>query len=113
MTVVAQQVLEPNNARFHAGSDLILRLQHKPAIEIRPPPDNALPRDTRARIPNVAKFVLVTWFLRSGFLPWFTPDRVYEIDTAGLTSPVLERRQWHHLPRPVYPLDEDAVWAGQ
>lgn len=47
---------------------------------------------------------------RSGFLPWFSPDRVYEIDTAGLTSPVLERRQWHHLPRPVYPLDEDAVW---
>lgn len=47
---------------------------------------------------------------RSGFLPWFTPDRVYEIDTAGLTSPVLERRQWHHLPRPVYPLDEDATW---
>ena len=47
---------------------------------------------------------------RSGFRPWFTPDRVYEIDTAGLTSPVLERRQWHHLPRPVYPLDEDATW---
>lgn len=49
---------------------------------------------------------------RSGFLPWFTPDRVYEIDTAGLTSPVLERRQWHHLPRPVYPLDEETVWVG-
>jgi microcystin degradation protein MlrC len=49
---------------------------------------------------------------RSGFLPWFTPDRVYEADTEGLTSPVLERRQWHHLPRPVYPLDEDTTWAG-
>ncbi len=49
---------------------------------------------------------------RSGFLPWFTPDRVFEADTEGLTSPVLERRQWHHLPRPVYPLDEEAVWPG-
>lgn len=49
---------------------------------------------------------------RSGFLPWFTPDRVFEADTEGLTSPVLERRQWHHLPRPVYPLDEDTAWAG-
>lgn len=50
---------------------------------------------------------------RSGFLPWFTPDRVYEIDTAGLTSPVLERRQWHYLPRPVYPLDEDTDWSAR
>ncbi|MBU2533375.1 MAG: M81 family metallopeptidase [Alphaproteobacteria bacterium] len=48
---------------------------------------------------------------RAGFLPWFPSDRVYEIDTEGLTSPVLERRQWHHLPRPVYPLDEDVVWS--
>ncbi len=57
MTVVAQQVLEPNNARFHAGGDLILRPYTELAIEIRPPPDNALPRDRRARILNVAKFV--------------------------------------------------------
>lgn len=49
---------------------------------------------------------------RSGFLPWFTPDRVFEADTEGLTSPVLERRQWHYLPRPAYPLDEDATWSG-
>ena len=48
---------------------------------------------------------------RAGFLPWFTPDRVYEVDTEGLTSPVLERRQWQHLPRPVYPLDEDVAWS--
>lgn len=47
---------------------------------------------------------------RAGFRPWFTPDRVFEIDTEGLTSPVLERIQWHGLPRPVYPLDEDTVW---
>lgn len=49
---------------------------------------------------------------RAGFKPWFTSDRVYEIDTEGLTSPVLDRRQWTRLPRPSYPLDEDAVWVG-
>ena len=48
---------------------------------------------------------------RAGFLPWFPPDRVFEVDTEGLTSPVLERRQWHHLPRPVYPIDEDVSWT--
>jgi microcystin degradation protein MlrC len=48
---------------------------------------------------------------RAGFRPWFPPERVYEVDTEGLTSPVLERRQWMRLPRPVYPLDEHATWT--
>jgi microcystin degradation protein MlrC len=48
---------------------------------------------------------------RSGFLPFFPPEQVLEVDTEGLTSPVLERRQWRHLPRPVYPLDEDTTWT--
>ncbi|GMQ76319.1 MAG: M81 family metallopeptidase [Gammaproteobacteria bacterium] len=48
---------------------------------------------------------------RAGFDLWFAPGQVYEVDTAGLTSPVLERFQWRGLPRPVYPLDEDAEWV--
>ncbi|MEZ5856111.1 MAG: M81 family metallopeptidase [Hyphomicrobiaceae bacterium] len=47
---------------------------------------------------------------RSGFLPWFPPERVYEVDTQGLTSPVLERIQFSRLPRPSYPLDEQTEW---
>lgn len=47
---------------------------------------------------------------RAGFDLWFTPEQVYEVDTPGLTSPVLERFQWRNLPRPVYPLDEDTEW---
>ena len=48
---------------------------------------------------------------RAGFAPWFGPDRVVEVDTAGLTSPVLDRIDWQGLPRPVYPLDEDTDWT--
>ena len=48
---------------------------------------------------------------RTGFLPWFPPENVFEIDSEGLTSPVLNRRQWSNLPRPAYPLDEDASWS--
>jgi len=48
---------------------------------------------------------------RAGFAPWFGPGQVLEVDTAGLTSPVLERFSWRHLPRPVYPLDPDTTWA--
>ena len=47
---------------------------------------------------------------RAGFYPWFDPEQVYEIDTPGLTAPVLERFQWKGLPRPVYPLDPDVEW---
>ncbi len=47
---------------------------------------------------------------RAGFLPWFQPEQVYEIDTAGLTSPVLERWPLERIPRPSYPLDPDTVW---
>ncbi|MEK7438506.1 MAG: M81 family metallopeptidase [Pseudomonadota bacterium] len=49
---------------------------------------------------------------RAGFEPWFAPAQVYEVDTAGLTSPVLSRFDWKGLPRPVYPLDEAARWTA-
>lgn len=47
---------------------------------------------------------------RAGFAPWFAPEQVVEVDTAGLTSPVLNRFAWRRLPRPVYPLDPDTTW---
>ncbi len=48
---------------------------------------------------------------RAGFEPWFPPPQVVEVDTPGLTSPVLSRFRWRALPRPVYPLDEEASWT--
>jgi microcystin degradation protein MlrC len=48
---------------------------------------------------------------RAGFRPWFAPEQVKEVDTAGLTSPVLERLPFEGLRRPSYPLDEEATWA--
>lgn len=50
---------------------------------------------------------------RAGFAPWFAAAQVYEVDTPGLTSPVLERFDWRHLPRPSYPLDPDTIWTPQ
>jgi microcystin degradation protein MlrC len=47
---------------------------------------------------------------RGGFDEFFPPERVIEVDTPGLTSPVLERLQFKGLPRPVFPLDPDAAW---
>ncbi|MEM6973241.1 MAG: M81 family metallopeptidase [Pseudomonadota bacterium] len=49
---------------------------------------------------------------RAGFGGWFPPTQVFEIDTAGLTSPVLERWPFERLPRPSFPLDPETVWSG-
>ena len=49
---------------------------------------------------------------RAGFDEFFSDERILEIDTAGLTSPVLTRFDFKHLPRPVFPLDEDAPWTA-
>jgi microcystin degradation protein MlrC len=50
---------------------------------------------------------------RGGFDEFFPPERVIEVDTPGLTSPVLERLDFKGLPRPVFPLDPDAEWTRQ
>jgi microcystin degradation protein MlrC len=47
---------------------------------------------------------------RAGFDQFFKPEQVYEVDTAGLTSPVLSRIPFRHLPRPVFPLDPGTTW---
>ena len=49
---------------------------------------------------------------RAGFAPWFPPEQVFEVDTPGLTSPVLERLEWQNLPRPVFPLDPETTWSA-
>ena len=48
---------------------------------------------------------------RAGFAPFFASEQVFEVDTAGLTSPILERFDWQGLPRPVFPLDPETAWA--
>ena len=47
---------------------------------------------------------------RAGFAAWFPPERVMEVDTGGLTSPVLERWPFDRVPRPSFPLDPDTEW---
>lgn len=48
---------------------------------------------------------------RGGFDEFFPAERVIEVDTPGLTSPVLERLAFKGLPRPVFPLDPEAAWT--
>ena len=48
---------------------------------------------------------------RGGFDEFFRHRDVVEVDAPGLTSPVLSRFAWRHMPRPVFPLDDTATWT--
>ena len=50
---------------------------------------------------------------RAGFKPWFNNNQIFEIDTPGLTSPVLERWHFRNLPRPSYPMDLEVQWPNR
>jgi microcystin degradation protein MlrC len=49
---------------------------------------------------------------RGGFDEFFRHDQVIEVDAPGLTSPVLSRFPWKHMPRPVLPIDDVAEWTA-
>ena len=48
---------------------------------------------------------------RAGFKSWFNDKDVFEVDTVGLTSPVLERWDFQNVPASSFPFDQDAVWS--
>jgi microcystin degradation protein MlrC len=49
---------------------------------------------------------------RGGFDEFFSHEQVIEVDAPGLTSPVLSRFPWKHMPRPVLPIDATAEWSA-
>ena len=48
---------------------------------------------------------------RGGFDEFFRHEQVIEVDAPGLTSPILSRFPWRHMPRPVMPIDDRAEWT--
>lgn len=47
---------------------------------------------------------------RAGFDEFFSDDRIFDVDSPGLTTPNLSQVSFKHLPRPVWPIDKEAVW---
>jgi microcystin degradation protein MlrC len=48
---------------------------------------------------------------RAAFDLLFSDDRIVEVDVPGLTTPILSRVPYRHVPRPIYPLDPDMAWS--
>ena len=48
---------------------------------------------------------------RAAFDLLFSDDRIVEVDVPGLTTPILTRVPYRHVPRPIYPLDPDMTWT--
>jgi microcystin degradation protein MlrC len=49
---------------------------------------------------------------RGGFDEFFRHEQVIEVDAPGLTSPILSRFPWKHMPRPVLPIDDTAEFVA-
>jgi microcystin degradation protein MlrC len=47
---------------------------------------------------------------RAGFDEFFTPDRIHDVDSWGLTTPNLKLMNFKCLPRPVWPIDKEVEW---
>jgi microcystin degradation protein MlrC len=47
---------------------------------------------------------------RAGFDEFFSPDRIHDVDSPGLTTPNLKRVNFRRLPRPVWPIDNEVTW---
>lgn len=64
--------------------------------------------------PAAARVVVVKsrGHFRAGFDLLFRPEQILEVDAPGLTSPILANFKFRGLPRPIYPLDEDAQWTA-
>ena len=50
---------------------------------------------------------------RGGFDEFFRHEQVVEVDAPGLTSPILSRFDWKHMPRPVIPIDDNVTWSPE
>jgi microcystin degradation protein MlrC len=48
---------------------------------------------------------------RAAFDEFFPDERIIEVDVPGLTTPVLKNVPYRHIPRPLYPLDDDWGYA--
>lgn len=48
---------------------------------------------------------------RAGFDEFFESNQIHDVDSKGLTTPNLAQVPFEHLPRPVWPLDQNAVWT--
>lgn len=48
---------------------------------------------------------------RAGFDEFFPESQIFDVDSPGLTTPNLKNVDFKRLPRPVFPIDQDATWT--
>jgi microcystin degradation protein MlrC len=48
---------------------------------------------------------------RAAFDLHFPDERIVEVDVPGLTTPILSRVPYRHVPRPIFPLDPAMTWS--
>ena len=84
----------PRAGNFAVGDRVVTNGPHAEYVRV--------PHTLAAKIPDGVSFEAAA----------FTPiaAQIVEVDTPGLTTPHLERFDFRHIPRPIYPLDGDFPW---
>jgi microcystin degradation protein MlrC len=100
--------------QLHLGSSALLQIDGIKVVVISDRAQTADPIFFEMFGENIATahsvIVKSRGHFRAGFAPWFSDTQTVEVDTGGLTSPVLDRFSFSYIRRPSFPFDRDTKW---
>lgn len=73
--------------------------------------DPAIPEHLGIDLAKLRGFVVKSrGHFRAGFSEFYDDARILEVDAPGLSTPVLARLPYRHLPHPIFPIDPETRW---
>jgi microcystin degradation protein MlrC len=75
--------------------------------------DPAIPEHLGIDLAKLRGFVVKSrGHFRAGFSEFYDDARILDVDAPGLSTPVLARLPYRHLPRPIFPIDPQTHWQA-
>lgn len=75
--------------------------------------DPGIPEHVGIDLAKLRAFVVKSrGHFRAGFSEFFDDARILDVDAPGLSTAVLSRLPYEHLPRPIFPIDADTRWQA-
>ncbi len=75
--------------------------------------DPAIPEHLGIDLAKLRGFVVKSrGHFRAGFSEFYDDAQIIEVDAPGLSTPVLARLPYRHLPHPIFPIDPETRWRA-